>query len=70
MAVQQLRTERAEELLNPATGKELGIDENDIWIAAQALTHNLLLVTHDSRGNFGKVLGQFAPDLKVEDWAL
>ena len=51
---------RAEELVNPATGKELGIDENDIWIAAQAMTHNLVLVSHDSRGNFGKVLSQFA----------
>lgn len=55
--------------MNPTTGKELGIDENDIWIAAQAKTHNLVLVTHDSRGNFGKMLTQFAPALVVEDWA-
>jgi len=60
---------RAEELVNPTTGKELGIDENDIWIAAQAKTHNFVLVTHDSRGNFGKMLKQFAPVLEVEDWA-
>jgi tRNA(fMet)-specific endonuclease VapC len=63
------KTKRAEELVNPTTGKELGIDENDIWIAAQAKTHNLVLVTHDSRGSFGKVLTQFAPALTVEDWA-
>jgi len=63
------KTKRAEELVNPATGKELGIDENDIWIAAQAMTHNLVLVTHDSRGNFGEVLRQFAPALTVGDWA-
>lgn len=60
---------RAEELVNPTTGKELGIDENDIWIAAHAKTHNLVLVTHDSRGNFGKVLKQFSATLAVEDWA-
>ena len=54
------KAKRAEELVNPTTGKELGIDENDIWIAAQAKTHNLVLVTHDSRGNFGKILKQFA----------
>ena len=54
------KAKRAEELVNPATGKELAIDENDIWIAAQAMTHNLVLVTRDSRGNFGKVLLQFA----------
>jgi tRNA(fMet)-specific endonuclease VapC len=63
------KVKRAEELVNPATGKELGIDENDIWIAAQAKTHNLVLVTHDFRGNFGKVLKQFSPALIVEDWA-
>jgi predicted nucleic acid-binding protein len=65
----QSKAKRAEELVNPTTGKELFIDENDIWIAAQAKTHNLVLVTHDSRGNFGKVLRQFAPALTVEDWA-
>lgn len=63
------RAKRAEELVYPTTGKELGIDENDIWIAAEAKTHNLVLVTHDSKGNFGKMLKQFAPTLKVEDWA-
>lgn len=63
------KAKRAEELVNPTTGKELGIQENDIWIAAQAKTYNLVLVTHDSRGNFGKVLKQFAPSLDVDDWA-
>ena len=60
---------RTEELVNPSTGKELGIDENDLWIAAQAKTHKLVLVTHDSRGNFGKMLKQFSATLDVEDWA-
>lgn len=50
------KAKRAEQLLFPATGQELGIDENDLWIAAQAMTHNFVLVTHDRRGNFGKVL--------------
>lgn len=63
------KVKRAEELVNPTTGKELGVDENDIWIAAQAKTYNFVLVTHDSRGNFGRVLKQFAPLLAVEDWA-
>lgn len=59
---------RAEELVYPTTGKELGIDENDIWIAAQAKTHNLVLVTRDSKGNFGKLLKEFEPKMVVEDW--
>ena len=63
------KVKRAEQLVNPVTGVELGIQENDLWIAAQALTHNFALVTHDHRGNFGKLLNQFAAGLNVEDWA-
>ena len=64
------KVKRAEELVHPITGKELGIDENDLWIAAQAKTHNLVLVTNDSKGNFGKVLTQFSSTLTVENWAV
>ncbi|MBI3823759.1 MAG: PIN domain-containing protein [Planctomycetes bacterium] len=60
---------RAEELVYPMTEQKLAIDENDLWIAAQARTHNLVLVTNDSHGNFGKMLTQFEPTLKVENWA-
>jgi predicted nucleic acid-binding protein len=60
---------RAEQIVVPDTGESLGIDENDLWIAAQAMTHDLILVTHDRRGNLGKVLSQFSPTLRVEDWA-
>ena len=63
------KTKRAEELVYPTTGRELGIDENDIWIAAQAKAHNLVLVTHDSKYNFVNMLNQFASTLQVEDWA-
>jgi tRNA(fMet)-specific endonuclease VapC len=63
------KTKWPEELVDPTTSKELGVQENDIWIAAQAITHNFVLVTHDSRGNFGKLLRQFRPTLQVEDWA-
>lgn len=63
------KAKRAEQLVYPVTGNELGIDENDIWIAAQAKTHNLVLVTHDAGGNFPKVLKQFAPVLTMEDRA-
>lgn len=64
------KAKRAEQLVFPATGQELGIDENDLWIAAQAMTHDFVLVTHDRRGNFGKVLNQFDSAIRVEDWAL
>lgn len=56
---------RPEQLTDPATGLALGIDENDLWIAAQALEHNLVLVTHDSMNR----IREAAPELRVEDWA-
>jgi predicted nucleic acid-binding protein len=62
------RSERAKQLVDPASARELHADENDIWIAAQAMTHNLVLVTHDSRGHFGELQRQFAKTLRVEDW--
>ncbi|MBE3123806.1 MAG: PIN domain-containing protein [Planctomycetes bacterium] len=56
-----------EELADPTTAKSLGVQENDIWIAAQAITHNFVLVTHDSRGHFGELQRHFAETLRVED---
>lgn len=63
------KIERAKQIVDPMTARELGADENDIWIAAQAMAHNLVLVTHDARGHFGELQRQFATTLRVEDWA-
>jgi predicted nucleic acid-binding protein len=60
---------RFRQLVDPISGEELGVQENDVWIAAQAMTHNFVLVTHDTRGNFGRLLKQFASQLNVRDWA-
>lgn len=62
------RTERAKQIVDPMPARELGADENDIWIAAQAMTLNLVLVTHDTDGHFGELQRQFATTLRVEDW--
>lgn len=59
------KVKRPEELVDPVTAKELGIQENDLWIAAQALERNLVLVTNDAMARIQEV----ASDLKVEDWA-
>ncbi len=56
---------RPEELIDPVTAKELGIQENDLWIAAQAIERNLVLVTNDAMARIQEV----ASELKVEDWA-
>ncbi len=57
---------RPEQLVDPVSGAELGIQENDLWIAAQAFEHNLVLVTHDTMTRLKDV----ATDLiEFEDWA-
>jgi tRNA(fMet)-specific endonuclease VapC len=57
---------RPEQLVDPITAKELGIQENDIWIAAQALEYNLALVTNDKMTRIREVCN----DLMVENWAI
>ena len=56
---------RPEELTDPVTSKQLGIQENDLWIAAQAIERNLVLVSNDAM----KRIRAVAPELKVENWA-
>ena len=63
------KSNRLKQLTDPVTASALDISDNDFWIAAQAMTHDLVLVTQDRRGNFGKVLVHFASSLRVEDWA-
>lgn len=40
---------RPEQLIDPITSQKLGIQENDLWITAQALTRNFTLVTTDKK---------------------
>jgi len=53
------------QLVDPATSLELGIQENDLWIAAQAITRNLTLVTNDKLSRIREVAGD---DLDVKNW--
>lgn len=45
------------------TGQLLQIDENDLWIAAQAVERNLVVVTSDT--DFILVIGTAVPELRV-----
>src|SRR5262249_14887930 len=58
------RENHPERCFDRATGAELGIDENDLWIAAQALEHNLILVTNDEMVRIRSVTTM----LDLEDW--
>jgi predicted nucleic acid-binding protein len=44
----------------------LGIDENDLWLAAQAVARNLTLVTNDK---IEKIREAANGSLYVENWA-
>lgn len=54
-----------EEMVDPTTGKLLGIQENDLWIVSVAMTYDLIFVTHDRMEHIRQIVGA---DLDFEDW--
>jgi len=54
-----------DELADPTSGKELQVQENDLWIAAVALEHNFVLVSSDS--GMERIRAAF-PSLRLENW--
>jgi tRNA(fMet)-specific endonuclease VapC len=60
------KSRRPEQLTSPVTGEELGIQENDLWIAAQALEYNLVFVTNDALARIQEI----GRGLRVEDWTI
>jgi predicted nucleic acid-binding protein len=58
---------RPEQLIDPVTSLELKIQENDLWIAAQAISRNLMLVTNDAMEHIREVAGN---SLHIDNWAV
>lgn len=59
-----------EQLLDPISGHALGAQENDLWIVAQALEHNLVLVSDDRMERIFDVIHDIDPEFRFElDWA-
>ena len=54
------------QLVDPVTSLELGIQENDLWIAAQAISRNLTFVTNDRMERIRDVAGS----LCIDNWAV
>ena len=50
------------------TARELGIDENDLWLAAHAALYNLVLVTADRLANLALAIENAGIGPRVEDW--
>ena len=55
-----------EDLVDRTTGKALGAQENDIWIAAQALEMNVALVTDDKMDHMSRLV--LDPPLRTIRW--
>jgi tRNA(fMet)-specific endonuclease VapC len=53
----RVKQKRPEQLIDQTTARALGIQENDIWIAAIAIEYNLTLVTDDRLAHIKEVCG-------------
>lgn len=47
-----------EDLREPTTGKELGVQENDLWIVSVAVQYNMVFVTADGGGGMKKIVDE------------
>ncbi len=60
----KVSAKRPEELVERTTGRELGIQENDLWIAAIAVQYNLVLVTQDKMKNIRQAIQKLYPQFQ------
>jgi tRNA(fMet)-specific endonuclease VapC len=58
-----------EQLVDPVTAKELGIQENDLWLCAQAIAHGIVLVTNDRMARIREVANSISAPLLTQNWA-
>ena len=58
---------RLEEWIDPTSSKTLGIQENDLWLVAVALTFNLTVVSHDKMTALKAVCNT---EVQFEDWLI
>ena len=59
---------RPEQLVDPATAKELQIQENDLWLCAQAIAHRMVLVTNDRMQAIVDAARGMNPPLTIQNW--
>lgn len=59
-----------EQLVDPASAKELGIQENDLWICAQAVAHGMVLVTNDRMSRIRDVASGMNSELLIQNWTM
>ena len=59
----RLKTKWPEDLIDRTTAKTLGVQENDVWIAAQAYERNACLITDDRMAHIASL--QLNPPLRI-----
>jgi tRNA(fMet)-specific endonuclease VapC len=64
----RLKIKWPEDLRERTSAKELGVQENDIWIAAQAVQYNLLLVSGDYMRRLQEVATDLDYPLQLASW--
>ncbi|MCH7698587.1 MAG: PIN domain-containing protein [Chloroflexi bacterium] len=64
----RLKEKYVEDLVDSTTGKELGIQENDLWIASTAVEYNLILATFDKAGGMRRIVDVASYTERTEFW--
>jgi tRNA(fMet)-specific endonuclease VapC len=64
----RLKEKRPEELIDHTTGKELGIQENDLWLASLAMQYNLTLVTADNMAHIMEISNSLEDPITIAKW--
>ncbi len=59
---------RPEQLSDPISSLALQIQENDLWLCAQAVGHGMVLVTNDGMRAIREVSKSMDPGLLIQNW--
>lgn len=64
----KFKTKYVEELVDPTNGKELGIQENDLWITSVAVQYNLIFITNDQASGMRRIIEAAGHQERTEYW--
>lgn len=65
---QRFATKYLEDLREPTTGKELGIQESDLWIVCIAVRYNVVFVTADRAGGMRNIVDAANHSHRTQFW--
>ncbi|MFC1972125.1 type II toxin-antitoxin system VapC family toxin [Chloroflexota bacterium] len=64
----KFKTKFVEELVDPTNGREMGIQENDLWITSVALQYNLVFITNDHAEGMKRIIEAAGYQSRTEYW--